>query len=203
MPSLAKPQDRVVFGKTLLVFQKAPSAQPSAGSSIDHIGFSFADLDVKMKEFEAAGIKVLTPVRAMPGVFKLAFIEDPWGVKIEMVQDSETLGFHHVHLFVPDPEESFKWYLHSFGGERTKLKGRLDAMKYGDVWLLAQKGEPVAPSAGHAIDHIGWRAENLDATARELKAKGVTFTSEPRPFNALRIAFVQGPAGVRIELVQR
>ena len=95
--------DRVTFGKTRFIFLKADNVQPSAGSAIDHVGFSFADLDAKMKEFEAAGIKVVTPVRDVPGLFKLGFVEDPWGVKIEVVQDPETLGFHHVHLRAPDP----------------------------------------------------------------------------------------------------
>ena len=46
---------------------KNDKGQPSAGSAIDHIGFSVADLDAKMKEFEAAGMKIVTPVRDVPG----------------------------------------------------------------------------------------------------------------------------------------
>jgi catechol 2,3-dioxygenase-like lactoylglutathione lyase family enzyme len=119
-----EPGDRLLFGKIRFIFLKTDNPLPSAGSAIDHIGFSFSDLDAKMKEFEAAGIKVVTPVREVPGLFKLGFIEDPWGAKIEVVQDPETLGFHHVHLRAPDPEATLKWYLDMFGGERTKLKGQ-------------------------------------------------------------------------------
>lgn len=195
---------RVAFGPVLVLFQQLADAPPSAGSVVDHIGLSFANLDAKMAEFQAAGIKIVSPVRDAPGLFKLAFIEDPWGVKIEVVQDAETLGFHHVHLRATDPESMYKWLSASFGGERTKLKGRLDALKYGNVWVLVQKAdqEPAA-SAGHAIEHIGWRPLNLDATAAELKGKGVKFSGEPRALGALRIAFVEGPSGLRIELVQR
>jgi hypothetical protein len=55
-----------------------------------------------------------------------------------------------------------------FGGQRSKLKGRIDAVKYTDpdVWLMAQKGEGTAPSAGHTIDHISWRLADLDAQMR-------------------------------------
>ena len=56
---------------------KTDNPKPSAGSAIDHIGISFANLDEKMKEFQAAGIKIVTPVREVPGLFKLGFIEDP------------------------------------------------------------------------------------------------------------------------------
>jgi len=173
--------ERLMFGSTRLIFLKNANGQPSAGSSIDHIGFSFADLDAKMKELEAAGVKVVTPVRDVPNLFKLGFVEDPWGTKIEVVQDPELLGLHHIHLRAPEPEEAFAWLLAKFGGERTKLKGRIDAVKYSapgfsDMWVLVQKGD-ATPSEGHAIDHIGWRATDLNAKI----AANFTFAQVSRP----------------------
>ena len=198
-----EPNDRLLFGKTRFIFLKTDKPQPSAGSAVDHIGLSFPDLASKMKEFETAGIKIVMPIKETPGSVKYAFIEDPWGAKIEVLQDPETLGFHHVHLRAPDPEAAFKWYQEMFGGERTKLKGRVDALKYGEVWLLAEEGE-ATPSEGHVIDHIGWRTTmELNAKAAELKAKGVKFTTEPRPFRDIHISYVEGPAVVKIELLER
>src|SRR6266540_2301262 len=177
--------DRLMLGDTRLIFLPNANGQPSSGSSIDHIGFSFADLDAKVKELEAAGVKIVTPVRDVPNLFKLGFVEDPWGTKIEVVQDTELLGLHHIHLRAADPAEMFTWLLAKFGGERTKLKGQIDALKYSaagfsDMWVLVQRGEST-PSEGHAIDHIGWRAANLDEKIAELKTKGVKVTTEPRP----------------------
>jgi lactoylglutathione lyase len=198
-----EPNERLLFGKIRFIFLKTDKPLPSAGSVIDHIGLSFADLDSKMKELKAEGIKIVTPVHQEAGLFKAGFIEDPWGAKIEILQDPETLGFHHVHLRSPDPNAALNWYIEKFGGERTKLKGRVDAVKYGDVWILAQKGD-ATPSEGHAIDHIGWRTTmDLDAKAAELKAKGVKFTTEPRPVREIHISYVEGPAAVKIELLQR
>src|SRR5271157_4871257 len=136
---LTEGPDRLMFGSTRLVFTKKADAKPSARSAVDHVGFSFADLDTKMKEFAAAGIKIVTPPREVPGLFKLAFVEDPWGTRIEVVQDPELLGLHHIHMRGPDPDEVFSWLLAKFGGERTKLKGRADAIKYSapgfsDMW---------------------------------------------------------------------
>lgn len=196
----------VSFGSTRLMFLKADGAGPSTGSVIDHIGFSFSDLDAKMKELQApeAGVKVTMAVRDVPNLFKLGFIEDPWGVKIEVVQDPETPGFHHIHLRGTDPEGLMKWIGDSFGGERAKLKGRIDGLKYGPVWVLAQKSnEETAPSKGRAIDHLGWGAANLDKSIAELKAKDVKFTSEPRTYGSLKYVFVEGPAGLRVEILQR
>src|SRR5689334_22437268 len=95
--------DRLMFGDTRLIFLKKADAQPSAGSALDHIGFSVADIDAKVKEIESAGGKVVNPTRDVQGLFKLAFVEDPWGTRIEVVQDADTLGLHHVHLRAPDP----------------------------------------------------------------------------------------------------
>src|SRR5215467_1080696 len=61
--------DRLMFGDTRLIFLKNDKGQPSSGSSLDHIGFSVADLDAKMKEFEAAGVKLVNPVRDVAGLF--------------------------------------------------------------------------------------------------------------------------------------
>jgi len=205
--------DRLMFGSTRFMFLRSATAKPSAGSAIDHVGFSFADLDAKMKEFEAAGIKVTTTARDVAGLFKLAFVEDPWGTRIEVVQDPELLGLHHMHLRAPNPDEAFTWLLGTFGGQRQQLKGRLDAVRYdadgfSSMWILINKGE-AEPSIGHAIDHIGWRSTKaLTETMTELTAKGVVATSQPRPLTlpngpSINFAYVAGPAGARIELVER
>jgi len=100
----AEAADRLMFGSTRLIFLRNANGQPSMGSSLDHIGFSVADLDAKMKEFEASGVKIAQPVRDVAGLFKLAFVEDPWGTRIEVVQDPELLGLHHIHMRAPDPD---------------------------------------------------------------------------------------------------
>jgi catechol 2,3-dioxygenase-like lactoylglutathione lyase family enzyme len=199
--------DRLMLGDTRLIFLKNDKGQPSAGSALDHIGFSFADLDAKMKEFEAGGVKVTTPVRDVAGLFKLGFVEDPWGTRIEVVQDPAKLGLHHIHLRDPDPAAALAWYKKQFGGDTGKLKDRIDGLTYGGVWLLVTKGD-ATPSEGHAIDHIGWRTKNLAAKTSELKGQSVKFTTEPRPLTlasgtVVNFAYLEGPSGAKIELVQR
>jgi catechol 2,3-dioxygenase-like lactoylglutathione lyase family enzyme len=210
---LAEGPDRLMFGSTRLLFLKKADAKPSSGGAIDHIGFSFADLDAKMKEFEAAGIKIVTPAREVAGLFKLGFVEDPWGTRIEVVQDPELLGLHHIHMRGPNPDDIFAWLTAKFGGERTKLKGRADAIKYSspgfsDVWILVQRGES-EPSEGRAIDHIGFRSTGpLAKTIDGLRGQGVTVLTEPQPLTlakgpSINFSYVAGPAGAKIEIVER
>jgi lactoylglutathione lyase len=205
---------QVKFADTLLAFRKGEGAMASAGSVIDHIGFSFALLDLKLASLESAGAKITTPARNVEGLFRLAFVEDPWGIKIELVGDKDTPGFHHIHLRATDPEEMFKWLGDAFGGERTKLGGQLDGIKHkvadageyqeGQLWIFVQKADTAPkPSVGTVIDHLGWRTSNLDQTAADLKAKGVKFTEDPRDAGNLRISFIEGPGGLRVEVLQR
>ena len=199
--------ERLLFGDTRLIFLKDDKGQPSSGSALDHLGFSFADLDATMKTFEADGVKVVTPVRDVAGLFKLGFIEDPWGTRIEVVQDAEKLGLHHVHLRGTDPAAILAFYKEKFAGDMAKLKDRLDGVRLTGVWLLVQRGD-AAPSEGHAIDHIGFRTLDLNAKTAELKAQAVKFTTEPRPLRLasgtmVNFAYLEGPAGAKVELVQR
>lgn len=206
-PMTAEAPERLLFGETRVIFQRNEKAAPSSGSVLDHIGFSVADLDKAMGTLAADGAKVVTPAREVAGLFRLAFIEDPWGVRLEVVQDPAKLGLHHVHLRAPDPNAALAWYVDKVGGPVAKLKDRLEGISLGGVWLLVQKGD-VTPSAGHAIDHIGFRPLNVDSVVAGLKAKNVKVTTEPRPLTlpsgvSMRLAFIESPDGARIELVQR
>ena len=199
--------ERLMFGETRMIFQKNDKPEPSSGSVLDHIGFSVTDLDATLNVLQADGVKIVQPARDVAGLFKLAFIEDPWGTRIEVVQDPDKVGLHHVHLRSPDPSGMLAWYVDKFGGSLSKLKGRLDGINYGGVWILAQQGA-ATPSAGHSIDHMGMRPVNVDNAVTALKAKNVKVTTEPRPLTlpsgvSMRLAFIEGPEGVRIELVQR
>ena len=206
--------DRIMYGSTRLMFLRTDKpVPPSEGSAVDHLGFSVKDLDATLKQIEGAGAKITTPARDLPGIFKLAFAVDPWGTRLELVQDAELLGLHHIHMRGPDVEDVFKWLLGNFGGERARMKDKLDGVRYSapgfsTVWILVQKGD-ATPTQGKAIDHIGWRSETgLDATIAGLKAKGVTVTSEPRPLKLpngppINFAYVAGPNGARVELVER
>ena len=196
---------QVFFGKMLIAIVKTDTPQPSAGSAIDHIGLSFPDLESKMKELQAAGVKIVTPMRDVPGLFKLGFIEDPWGVKIELVQDAEQLGFHHVHLSAPDPEASLKWYEDLVGGKRDKLKGRIDGLRYNGIWLLTAKSGATAPvsSGERAVMSVGWTIKDMSQAASAFKANGAKAVVEPRAIGKLWYAFFEDPSGTRVELLQR
>lgn len=195
-------------GPTFFLFAMRQPTGPSDGSGAHHIGFSFPNIETKMSALQAAGVKVTQPVREVPNLFKIAFIEDPWGTRIELVEHPEYPGFHHVHLSSPDPDKTLGWYQNIFGGERTKMKDRVDALLYGKIWVLCLRAmQPLAGTEGRAIDHLGFSFPDLDAAAVEIKSKGITFKTEPRPLtppstSSVKISFITGPDDVRLEVVE-
>ena len=60
------------------------------------------------------------------------------------------------------------------------------------------------PVAMLGLDHFGLRVDNIDAAYAELTQRGAVFTVPPRTIRpGVRIAFVQAPDNVRIELLER
>jgi lactoylglutathione lyase len=115
----------------------------------------------------------------------------------------------HIHLRSPDPEATATWLQDILGGEIIRNAGRIDVKLGGASVFIA----PVKPGDGVAaapatpyqgLDHFGLTVKDIDAVAAELKAKGVTFTTEPTTIRpGVRICFIRGPQGISIELLER
>lgn len=198
--------DRAMLGTTRLIFQKSEMPKPSASSVIGAIGFSVSDLDGAVKKLQADGVTIAMQPMVMQGI-RSAQVVDPWGTTIDVVQDPKKLGLHHITVVAPDPAAALTWFASAFGGKVVKYENAMDGINYGGVWLFATRGTR-EPSAGHSIDHIGFRPANVDDAVTALKTKSVKVTTEPRPLvlpsgAAMRLAFIEAPGGVRIELVQR
>ncbi len=199
------PATHVMLGGTLVAFQQAESVQPSVGSVIDHYGISVPDIEAAMRKLEGSGAKILEPVREQPGLFKLAFFEDPFGAKVELVQDTEWPGFHHIHLMVEDPTETLAWYEKMVGGTREKLKGQVEGLRYDGIWLLAREsgGKRLAPSAERSIRNVAWSIVDMDEAIAALKAVGAKTLIEPFTVgDTVRVVFYEDLNGVSVELLQ-
>jgi lactoylglutathione lyase len=120
----------------------------------------------------------------------------------------------HLHLISPNIESTKDWYCEVFGGRVTfegEFKGNkvyyVDVNGFNIILVQQLPGEqPLAASirTREGLDHFGFAVDDMDAAAAELKSKGVKFVVEPmqvRP--GLRIAYVEAPDKVRIELSER
>jgi catechol 2,3-dioxygenase-like lactoylglutathione lyase family enzyme len=119
----------------------------------------------------------------------------------------------HVHLRSPNPEATAAFFERMFGAEiiRSMQQGkpRID-MKVGgaDVFIAEvtpdAKVNPPPRTPYQGLDHFGLTVTGIDDVVAELKAKGAEFTMEPNTIRpGVRIAFLRGPEGTSIELLER
>tara|TARA_B100000686_G_scaffold119499_1_gene126585 strand:+ start:872 stop:2632 length:1761 start_codon:yes stop_codon:yes gene_type:complete len=201
-----------------VIFVPQITTGTSQGTGIDHIGFSVADLPAKMAELEAVGVRGSgvrlqrnddgSTWRDVPGLYKIGFVFDPWGTRIQMVEDPETLGFHHVGLSAANPAETLAWYRDVMEGTPDSLKGQLGGLKFGDVWFLVSQNPEGVPGSTieRAIDHVAFVLDDLDSAAADLRRQDVRFEQEPAVPEGGRTsakrAFLAGPDNVRVAVVE-
>lgn len=122
--------------------------------------------------------------------------------------------FDHVHLVSKDPEETAGWYVDKLGGKITESSEVGGAPQiYVDFTgaTLIVRGQRTGEQANDkkgltwGTDHFGFHVDgDFDGFCDALKSKGVVFTRGPEDFGTtLRLAFIEAPDGVSIELLQR
>ena len=121
-------------------------------------------------------------------------------------------AFDHVHLRSPDPDVTGAWFtdnLEAVHVRRQEGPGSLRVvLDLGGLNLFIDRvpastpGVPPAPFLG--IEHLALAVKGIDAIVEELRGKGVRIVMEPNnPNPTTRIAFIEGPENVRVELLER
>lgn len=118
----------------------------------------------------------------------------------------------HIHLRSVDPASASQFYQHCFNAKVVSRTENRDGLRVivqiAGVRLFIDKAPAATaspPSAPHlGLEHIGLRVEDLDEVVNKLRDKGASFTAgitAIRP--GVRIAFVEAPDNVCIELLER
>jgi len=127
--------------------------------------------------------------------------------------------YDHVHLRSADPDAMGRFFETMFGAEVTRdvyppgtlYPGQMRvAMRVGGQKVLVAPAHPHDPTGAapafpyYGVEHIGLTVDDVDAAVDELRAKGAEIAIGPLTRSpGLRLAFVRGPDGVMVELVQR
>lgn len=158
--SLATAEFQAGAGTAQLRWRQAETPGPSPGTGLDHSGWSVDNLDETHAAMLADGAEEFWEPRHFgPAKLYISFVTDPWGAKIELLEDASHPGFHHVHILGPDCEKDRAWLLEHAPGKAETFKDILLAVNYGTMRVLfRQTDDELAPTVGRAIDHLAWNS---------------------------------------------
>jgi catechol 2,3-dioxygenase-like lactoylglutathione lyase family enzyme len=122
--------------------------------------------------------------------------------------------YDHVHFKCSDHEKTVAFFKEHFEAkevDRFEVKGMaIVTLDIGGAWYNfspRKPGESVDPGTSpprYGVYHIALRTADLPGQAARLKARGVKFTQEVGEANpTTKFAFIEGPDGISIELLQR
>ena len=122
--------------------------------------------------------------------------------------------YDHTHFKCSDHEKTAAFFTENFGAKeiaRWETNGMpiLSLEIGGCLYNFSPKraNETVDTSTGtvrHGVYHIALKTKDLEAEAAKMKARGVRFTQEVKQLNPkTKFAFIEGPDGISIELLQR
>jgi catechol 2,3-dioxygenase-like lactoylglutathione lyase family enzyme len=122
--------------------------------------------------------------------------------------------YDHTHFKCSDPERTVAFFKEHFGAtevKRFEVNGLpIVTLDIGGLWYNfspqrpGETAEPKTEPARYGVYHIALKTQDLVAEAARMKARGVKFTLEVAPaYPSGKYAFIQGPDGISIELLQR
>jgi catechol 2,3-dioxygenase-like lactoylglutathione lyase family enzyme len=160
------------------------------GSVVNHVGFIVDNVQQRVAQWKAAGVKVLPGGN---GRLDQAYVETPDGVRMEILEDktqSMPIRNEHVHLSLPEAEipKAQAWYAKTFGGKPG-----------------TRNNAPVVDLPGVQIRFAGFDVKDHAAFVKKLQADGIKLDEPPRtnPQGGNTITYITDPWGTRIEIVQR
>jgi lactoylglutathione lyase len=126
--------------------------------------------------------------------------------------------FDHIHLRCPDPDAAARFFETMFSAEVIRSVYEPGTLYAGQVRISMRLGgqtvliapphsqDPTTPAPVfpyYGLEHIGLTVDNVDDAVAELRAKGAEIALGPVTRSAgLRLAFIRGPEGIMVEIVQ-
>jgi lactoylglutathione lyase len=123
---------------------------------------------------------------------------------------------NHIHLKAPDPKKSADWYVRAFNFKIVSDEVRV----FGDRFIRCQSedggmavnisgarsGETLGPGDAmphEGLEHFGLDTADIEADIARLEGLGARKLEGPIQMpNGGKIAFIQAPDDVRLELIQ-
>jgi catechol 2,3-dioxygenase-like lactoylglutathione lyase family enzyme len=211
---------QIAGGMIELLHRADPPADERFG--ITHIAFSTDSLDADYAALVEAGHRgLVAPKAAGTGVGRLAFVEDPNGARVELLERDVTMrsgiveheivkAFDHYSVVANDRDGALKFYRDGLGMsqlttlsvEATSLS--IDYLNY-DYDVLELLHRPTR-NDGPIFGHIALRVSDVGTALNVFRERGITIDAgAPKPAGTGlgMIGTIRDPDGVGVELVDR
>jgi len=194
--------DVIKFPGLFVFLSKGGPSGGTVGSVVNHTGFHVPNGAELVAKLKAAGVKTDPDAGTRLPDFNgssWGFVYSPDDLKVEILDSArstaaigtstipaaspltESIATDHIHFFVPESSVAAAqaWYAQMFGAKTffdfvPRPAEPVAAGSLPGVELKFSKfSDPVAPTKGRALDHIGFEVKNLEAFCKKLEANGV------------------------------
>jgi len=176
------------------------------GSVVNHVGFIVDNVQARVAQWKAAGVKVLPGGN---GRLDQAYVETPDGVRMEILEDktqSMPIRNEHIHLSLPESEipKAQAWYAKTFGG-KAGTRNNAPVVDIPGVQLRFAKADTKqAPTRGRVLDHIGFDVKDHAAFVKKIEMEGIKLDEPVRKApNGSTLTYITDLWGTRIEIIER
>jgi len=123
------------------------------------------------------------------------------------------VAFDHIQIYCGDLERAVAYFQDILAGKEVSrqmrpagLMVRMDV--HGVIFSLIavspDRGQLDPGKGKRGMDHIGFRVKDIELTLEEMRKKGVRVATELTVLpNGIKVAFIEGPEGVLIELFEK
>jgi len=213
------PAEIVSFPNVLVFLTARAPTGGTRGTIVNHVGFETRDIRAAVATLRAAGYRMITR-EELPAVYEvnddlgqrpggnvIAFVLGPDETKVELIENASIafpIQLHHIHWSTQDGEAMRAWYVERFGAVPGERIGQPAAQLPGVNLTFAPSADPVVPTRGRSLDHIGFEIRGLQEFVRRLEASGVTMDRgyTPVPALGIAVAFFSDPWGTYVELTE-
>ncbi|MEZ5354882.1 MAG: VOC family protein [Bryobacteraceae bacterium] len=112
--------------------------------------------------------------------------------------NAQGISMGHLHMLVTDPAVHERIWTEVLGAKPVQY-GSLTLYSLPDVVLGFRKGKPTGGTDDSAVNHLGFKTQDLDRTKAALVAAGCKIAKE---MPDTRQAFVMFPDGVKVEFTE-
>lgn len=210
------------IGQQMLEFLSPLNPDGNTVYGIAHVAYIVDNLEETTRILIDKGYKFhVMPKPAGSGGGKLAFLKDPNGANVELIERSdsfsepgwipttEVLEFDHASIFANDLQGGIDFYIKDLEMEMLQ-NYHFEDRKFDMVYM--NKGRNIlellhneTPHEGALMGHFALRVTDTRAFAERLAADGVELISQPRIVATKNgyVCNVKDPDGIAVEIIDR